>query len=327
MTAPLAYVNGRFVPFDKLTISVADAGFVFGATVTDLVRTFRGRSFRVADHIDRFRESCRLCHVPLTASDDDLRGAAEHLIWYNLRRPPETGIPVQDEHGRVLGRFLPQPVQDAGELALVMFATPGPIGYYAGLPVGPGDGPPTVGMHTFPLPLTRYRKLFTEGATLVVPPTQHVAAASVDPRAKMRSRLFWWIAEQETKEIDPGASALLLNAAGHVTETATANFLIVRDGTVLSPPRGTILGGISLRVVEELCGELGIPFAEAPMTLAECMTADEALLTGTAFCVAGVGRLNGTALPWPGPVWRRLLAAWSDRVGVDIEGQIKEGTV
>src|SRR5438067_13497413 len=91
---------------------------------------------------------------------------------------------------------------------------------------------------------------------------------------------------------------------------------------VVSPPRSSIIVGVSLRVVEELCAELRIPFAERPLTVAECQAADEALLTGTAFCVAGVRRLGGAALPWPGPVWRRLLAAWSERVGVDVEGQI-----
>jgi branched-chain amino acid aminotransferase len=303
MTAPLAYLNGRFVGFGELAVPVSDAGFVFGATVTDLVRTFRGRPFRLDDHIARFRRSCELCRIPLATSDDELRVAALKLVEHNADLPPAKS-----------------------ELALVMFATPGPIGYYAGLPGGPGYGQPTLGVHTFPLPVARYRTLFTNGATLVVPPTRHVPAASVDPRAKMRSRMHWWIAEQEAKSIDPASSALLLDVSGHVTETAAANFLIVRHGTVVSPPRGSILDGISMRVVEELCGELHVPFVERPLTLGECQTADEAMLAGTAFCVAGVRRLDGVDLPWPGPVWRRLLAAWSARVGVDIEGQFTNRT-
>src|SRR5207249_5359782 len=121
---------------------------------------------------------------------------------------------------------------------LVMLATPGPLPHYLGWSaetMSPAFaahmhdvGPPTYLMHTFPLPFVRYRKLFTDGATLVVPPTRHVSATSIDPRAKIRSRMHWWIAEQEAKGIDPAASALLLNATGHVTETSAANFLVVR---------------------------------------------------------------------------------------------------
>src|SRR5207302_1262988 len=139
---------------------------------------------------------------------------------------------------------------------------------------------------------------------------------------KQRSRLHWWLAEREARQIDPDAAALLLDLDGHVTETAFANFLIVRRGTVISPPRPGVLNGISLRVTTELCHDLGIPFAESPLTVADCQNADEALLTGTAFCLAGVQSLNGAALPWPGPITESLAAAWTRLVGLDYRRQI-----
>ena len=109
MTAPLAYLNGQFIP-GPLCVPVSDTGFVVGATVTDLVRTFLGRLYRFDDHLDRFRQSCWLCRVPLSASDDELRAAAARLV----------GDPAQ-EH------------------ALVLLATPGPLGHYAGIPKSGDD--------------------------------------------------------------------------------------------------------------------------------------------------------------------------------------------
>jgi branched-subunit amino acid aminotransferase/4-amino-4-deoxychorismate lyase len=144
----------------------------------------------------------------------------------------------------------------------------------------------------------------------------------VDPRLKQRSRLNWWLAEREARATAPGSMALLLDTAGHVMETAAANFLIVRDGTLVSPPRESILAGVSLGVVEALAGRLGVPMEFRPLTLAECQAADEALLTGTAFCVAGVRSIDGAELAWPGPVLGRLLAAWNAEVGLDIHAQI-----
>jgi branched-chain amino acid aminotransferase len=296
---PLAYFQGKLRPQTEALLPLNDAGFVFGATVTDLCRTFRQRLFRLADHLARFRRSCTHARIPQPVADADLARTAEQLVAHNAA--------------------LLAPDQD---LALVMFATPGPIGYYLGEADGPGDAPPTLGMHTFPLPLARYVRLFEQGARLIVPSTRHVPAVCVDPRLKQRSRLHWWLAEQEAHLADPAASALLLDADGHITETAAANFLAVRGGTVLTPPRQSILGGISLRVVEELCGELGIPFAERALTLYDCLTADEALLASTPYCLAGVSRIQGVDLPWPGPVWRRLLDAWSQKVGLDIRQQI-----
>ncbi len=75
-------------------------------------------------------------------------------------------------------------------------------------------------------------------------------------------------------------------------------------------------------MVEELCGELGVPFAERPLTVEDCRHASEALLTGTAFCLAGVAEIDGQALPWPGPLTRRLLAAWGEKVGLDVAAQV-----
>ena len=296
MAEPLAYLNGRFLPQPEAALPLHDAGFVWGATVTDLCRTFRRRLFRLPDHLRRFRQGCTRARVPLLADEDELTRIAGRLIEHNaaLLRPEQ-------------------------ELALVLFATPGPVGHYAGLT---GSGPPTLGMHTFPLPFERYARLFREGATLVVPGVRHVPAACLDPRVKQRSRLSWWLAEQQAHDADPAASALLLDDAGHVTEAAAANLLAVCGGRVMTPRRDGVLDGISLRVTEELCGSLGVPFAEADLTVADCQAADEGMLSSTGFCLAPVRRLGGAELPCPGPVFGRLLRAWDELVGLDIRAQI-----
>lgn len=293
---PLAYLNGQFLPSSEARLPLHDAGFVFGATVTDFCRTFRHHLFRLADHLARFRAGCERAYVPQPVSDAALTKLAEQLIAHNSR-----GI---------------APERD---LALVMFATPGPLGHYAG---SDDRGPPTLGMHTFPLAFSRYRRFFQEGAHLIVPPTRHAPPDTIDPNIKQRGRLHWWIAEHQIQQLEPGAHALLLDAVGHVTETAFGNFLLVRGGTVLTPPRSTVLSGVSLQVVEELCRQEGIPFREQVLTVADCLVADEIMLSGTSFCLAGVSRLNGAAIPWPGSIFRQLLMGWGQSVGIDIAAQI-----
>ncbi len=302
MPEPLAYLHGRFLPQGEARLALNDAGFVSGATVTDLVRTFAHRPFRLPDHLRRFRRSCELARVPQPLADEELTDIAERLVSHNAG--------------------LLRPEQD---LALVLFATPGPVGYYLGQPGGPGDGPPTLGLHTFPLPFARYARLFREGARLVVPATRQVPPACIDPHVKQRSRLHWWLAEQEARQVDPGASALLLDADGFVTETAFANLLVARGGVVQTPPRAGVLSGVSLQVVEELCQQLGVGFEERPLTLKDCQAADEAMLSCTSFCLAGVSRIQGTPLAFPGPVYERLLRAWGEQVGLDVRSQILPG--
>ena len=55
---------------------------------------------------------------------------------------------------------------------------------------------------------------------------------------------------------------------------------------------------------------------------AGCYTADEALLTCTSYCLAGVRQINRREIPWPGPMLRRLPEAWSAEVGIDFHQQI-----
>jgi len=296
---PWAFLHGQFVPQAQAHLTLHDAGFVMGATVTDLCRTFHHRLYRWQDHLFRFLRSCRAAHIepPLTAQEISVN--AEELLAHNSSL-----------------------VKAGDELALVLFATPGPIGFYLGDSGGVGDAPATFGMHTFPLPWARYRRLVQKGATLVVPRIRQVPRECVDPHIKQRSRMHWWLAEREAQLQDPGSSALLLDLAGHVTETASANFVMVRQGVVLSPPRDSMLEGVSLAVVRELCGELGIPFVEQSLSLDDCLSADEAMLSCTTYCLAGVSRLQGKPLRFPGPIFGRILQAWNRHVGVDIHRQI-----
>ena len=298
MNAPVGCLNGKVVPQTELALSFADAGFVSGATVTDACRTFGHRLFRWPDHLRRFRRDCDACRIPLPHSDADLTAWAEEVVAANARL-----------------------LAGGDDLTLITCATPGPLARFGDVP---GVGTPTLLMHTYPLARDRYRPLFTRGAWLRVAGFVPLAEGSLlDPRVKHRSRLHWWLAEQRFREQGHADCLPLLldGPQGNVTETSIASFLIVRDRTVFSAPAGQILDAISLRVTREICAEAEIPFAERPLTLQECLTADEAIVTGTSFGLAGVSRIDDAPLPWPGPVTERLREGWNARAGLDIAGQ------
>jgi branched-subunit amino acid aminotransferase/4-amino-4-deoxychorismate lyase len=301
MTVPLAYLSGKLVPHREASLPIADAGLVFGATVTDFCRTFHHKLFRWPEHLARFRRDCAACFIPLFLSDIELTRHANDLVAHNA------GLLSGEE-----------------ELALVTFATPGSLGLYAGTPSV--DGSPTLVMHTVPLSRARYQHFFTEGVALAL--GGHHGAHPDDlapPRFKHRSRLHWWRANhllrQRTDVPERAIPVLLDGPDGPLTETAIGNLLAVLDGVVTTPPRGTVLDSISVKVVEELCDLLTIPFHERRLTLGEVQSASEIMLTGTAFCLAGVRWLEGIEIPCPGPITRALLGEWSRMVNMDIVGQ------
>jgi branched-chain amino acid aminotransferase len=88
-----------------------------------------------------------------------------------------------------------------------------------------------------------------------------------------------------------------------------------------------ILPGISRATVIELAGKLGIAFVERDVQVYNVINADEAFTASTPYCLLPVTRINGVPIGdgRPGPVFRRLLAAWSEAVGLDIEKQVSAG--
>lgn len=301
MPEPMVYLNGRFLPLGQAGLPLYDAGFVLGAAVVDNARTYGGRLFRWADHLARFRRDCAACFVPLRASDVELTAAAERLVAHNATLLPP-----------------------GGELQLVTFATPGPLGFYQDRSE---DGPPTLGLVTYPLPVDRYRRFVTEGVRVAVAGFQPVHPdAVVPPTFKHRSRMLWHMAAARLRAAGapPDVLPILTDAPdGNLTETALAHFGAVLDGVLTFPPPGTVLDGISQKVVVELCEELELPWRYAPLPLADLPRMSEAILAGTGLGLAGVrevyprgwGSGPGVRLTWPGPVFRRLLTAWSRLVG------------
>lgn len=296
---PLVYLNGRFVSASAAQLPIWDAGLVQGATVTELTRTFRKQPFRLDDHLDRLFRALAVMRLSDAISRTELANGARELLAHNAALT----------HERI-------------ELGLVIFVTAGEYGVYAlGRPPRRG---PTVGIHTFELPFGHWAPRMKHGVHLLTPSIRQVPPACWPSQMKCRSRMHYYLAEQEVHARDPEASALLLDLEGRVTETNTGNFFLVENGVLVSPPTRYSLPGISRATILELAAELGIAFAERDVPLSAALAAEEAFLSSSSYCLMPVTKINDVPLGngRPGPMCRRLLAAWSQRVGVDIEQQI-----
>ncbi len=270
---PLAYLNGSLVPASAAQLPVYDAGVVLGATVTELTRTFRQQPFRLADHLARLFGSLSSVGFELDLSSEDIAAVSQRLIEHN---------------GTLLG-------SDA-ELGLIQFVTAGEYPTYAGMSASAPRVGPTICLHTFRLPLARWAPAMSAGARLVTPNVRQVPPECLPASVKYRSRLHYYLADQEARKIDAQATALLLDLAGNITETGAANFLFVERGAIISPTLRNTLPGISRQTIIELAAEVGIDFREEDSTPERVLSADEALLTSTPYCLLPVSHLNGMTI-------------------------------
>jgi branched-subunit amino acid aminotransferase/4-amino-4-deoxychorismate lyase len=303
VTEPLVYLNGHTVPASEAHLPLYDAGLVMGATVTEMTRTFHRRPWRLADHLDRLFRALKYVRLDIGLSPEQMGAVSEELVAHNARL-----------------------LDAADELGLIQFVTAGEHPIHArrfGRSARPG---PTVCVHTFPLEFEQWAGKMLTGQHLVTPSVRQIPPQCYASQMKCRSRMHYYLAEEEVRLIDPEAAPLLLDLDGNVTETAAANILIVEHGTVVSPTSRNTLPGISRAMAIRLCGRLGIPFVERDFPLFNAVNADEAFLTSTPYCLMPVTKINGVPVGGgtPGPMSKRLLGAWSDEVGVDIEAQIQE---
>lgn len=268
-----------------------------GATVTEMTRTFHHQPFRLEDHVARLFRSLKYTRMETGLSPAELISISRELLAHN------TSL-----------------IKPEDELGLIHFVTAGENSVYAGSAASGGPMTPTVCVHTFPLPFSLWSQRMQDGAHVVTPSIRHVPPQCFDPKMKYRSRMHYYLADQEARLVAPDAIALLLDLDGNVTETSGANFLLVQQGEIVSPTRRNILPGISRQTVIELAQKLGIPFVERDLQVHDVMNADEALLTSTPFCVMPVTKINGSPIAGgkPGPTFRRLIEAWSELVGMDV---------
>lgn len=302
MPEPLAYLKGEFVPASECVLPVYDLGIVLGAAVTDFVRTFHQKAFRMEDHVRRFYQSCKYARIQPPVSIEETFRISEKLIEENSQLAP------------------------GEELGLVYYLTAGENPVYAGAAGMPDTLTPSYVQHTFPLRFHLWRNVFLEGVHCITPAPRHWPPQCLSAKIKNRNRLHMWIAQQEIHQLDPHAMPLYLDLDGNITETGGSNFVIYRDGCVVSPRRNNILWGVSLEVLTEILAEMDVPFVEEDIQTWDVVNADEAWVPSTPWCLGPVVHINGEPIGdgKPGPMWRKILDRWSELVGKDIYKEIAE---
>jgi len=103
--------------------------------------------------------------------------------------------------------------------------------------------------------------------------------------------------EAKQRGFDEG---LLLDIEGFVAEGPGANFFYEKDGVLYTPPRGSILPGITRQTVLDICTELDFRVEEKLFKPEDLFEADSAFFCGTAAEVAGIESIEGQqfAKPW-----------------------------
>lgn len=303
----LCNLDGRILPVQAASVPVLDRGFLFGDSVYEAFRTRDGVPFAWQRHLRRLRASAAGIGMSIDVGDDELIGrlmatlaAAAH------RRRSETRSGTR-----------PETTPDV-EQGVRMIVTRGDQRGALGLDPSSATGPCRVILLVHPFDPSR------RGALARLALVRRAGAAESerrDPAVKSGNYLSNLLGHAAARSA--GATDCVFHGGPHdeVTEAATANIYVVRDGVVTTPALSAgLLAGITRELLLEAATAAGRPILEGPVTADQLRHADEAFLTATSRDLAPVSHVDDRALSGgaPGPVTRGLQEVWAEAVAAQM---------
>ncbi len=294
----IAYFNGTYVPEADVRVPYRDRSFIYGDGCFDMTRTFAGKPFRVEDHIDRFYRSLAYLRIDIGLTAKQMIDITHEVVRRNAHLLGEG----QDWW---VGQRVSRGVKAVGD-------------------EGWDHTGPNVIVDCQPLPFQARAAHYRDGIRVIIPSVRRTPPWSLSPRVKTHNYLNMIVADQEVRDRDPEAWAVLLDENGNLCEGMGSNIFIVKDGRISTPQGRYVLEGVSRQTVIELAKSQGYEVIERDIDLYDAYTADEVFLTSTSLCICPVAKVNGAVIGdgrVTGPVVAKLTKAYSDAVGCDIPAQ------
>ncbi len=278
------YLNGEMTTLDAARISPLDRGFIFGDGIYEGIAVYgrpgqAPRPFRFEQHMARLERSLKETRIANPHTREQWRQIALDLIA------------AHPEHASVADWF-----------------------YYFQVTRG-------VALRDHPM---------LEGLTPTVfatclpmkPPSaeqraQGVACVTADDfrwqKAHIKSISLLGAVFARQISFDAGALETVMFRDGFLSEAASSNVWVIKNGRVFGPPKDNlVLEGIRYGAIEELCRQEGIGFELRRIPKAEVLAADELMLSSATKEVLPITTLDGQPVGSgkPGPVTQKLYAAY-----------------
>ena len=293
MADGVAFIDGEYSPAHEARIPLFDLGFTRGDAVYDTVSVWKGRFFRLDDHVARFLRSCAGARLTCPHPPDELKRILAQCVH-------RAGL--EDSYVQMIvtrGEFVSMEKRDPRlcRNRFVGFALP----------------------YIWIVPPERQEV----GIDLAMVDNRRTPTEAIDPRVKN----FNWMDLQRGlfEALDRGAdTAVLCTPAGHLAEGAGLQPVRGEGRDGVDAAREHPRGDHAPDGPRPRGRARGVPAHQADLSPEALRTADEAFLSSTAGGVMPVARVDGKSLGagQPGPLttrfrtlyWDKREAGWRDPV-------------
>jgi branched-chain amino acid aminotransferase len=280
----LVYLDGEWLDRESAKVSVFDHGLLYGDGVFEGMRVYGGKTFRLAEHVDRLYDSAQAINLKVHVSKSEMIATTEE----GVRR---SGL--QDGYLRHII------TRGVGDLGLDPRKCPraGIIIIFDVIAIWPPE---------------RYE----QGLSLITAGTPINQREALSPRVKSLNYLNHIMAKVEAT--NAGADdAIMLDSGGFIAEATGMNLFVWKKGVLYTPAvYAGLLRGVTRDAIVELANEAGYKVVETMLNRYDLYTAEEAFLTGTAAEVAPIRMVDGRIIGEgkAGPVTRDLRARFQQLV-------------
>jgi branched-chain amino acid aminotransferase len=279
-------INGQLLHRDEAGVSPFDSVVQGGDAVWEGLRLYRGRIFKLNEHLARLERSARALSFAEVPSREKISEEIRRTLAANEMQDG-VHIRLTLTRGRKITSGMDPRLNQAGPTLIILAEFKAPV----------------------------YAK---SGLTLITSKMRRPPPEILDPQIHHTNLLNSILAKIEAN--GAGADdALMLDPRGFVAETNATHVFIVRGGKVDTSQVLACPEGITRATVLEICAAEKIPHAERDITLEEIYSADEMLCTGTMGELAGVVKVddhkigNGEV----GPMTKRLSELYAARTAAE----------
>jgi branched-chain amino acid aminotransferase len=265
---PYVFLNGQLTAWDDAKIHVSAEALIRGISVFEGIKGYWDHDDKqvsllaLPEHFRRLRQSAEMLHLPVAFDYDGFKAACASIVGAVVK--PHKDLWLRPTIFPVEGHWGEDTVTDLAIMAYTQeMKRPDPV---------------NIGISAWQRP--------SDAAQ----PARIKSAANylVGRNARIEGRRNGF------------HEMVLLNQWGRVAEATGAALVMVRDGTVITPPSTEgCLESITVMIIERICHSLGTPFVRRPVDRTELYVADELCLAGTLAELAHVARVDYRTLPSP----------------------------
>lgn len=276
----LININGRLVHRDEAGISPFDSAVQGGDAVWEGLRLYNGKIFKLAEHLDRLRDSALALAFQVIPSHETITNEIKRTLAAN-NMFDGVHIRLTLTRGLKITSGMDPRLNSSGPTLIVLAEFKPPV----------------------------YTKA---GITLATSSVRRFPPDCLDPRIHHCNLIQSILAKIEATAA--GADdALMLDRSGFIAETNATHVFLVRKGEVQTSRLVACPEGITRATVLDLCRVNGIPSHEGDLTLTDAYRADEMFCTGTMGELVPVTQLDGRPIGSDRrPVFDRLSELFGD---------------